>query len=373
MHFFLRAIRKLGLAKIAWLAARLFLRKSLPETDAKDTVSRMNNWSEMPSGTSIGRNQTDDAPKYDLMIVVPAYNAEKYLRQCLDSVLEQKSPYRVLLRVVDDGSLDETGAILESYGTRPDFEILTQKNAGPAAARNTAIRSIPSRYVMFLDADDFLEPDSIRRLLDAAFADQADIVEGNYVRCDSHGVRYAVRDRHEDGLYPEAFGHIWGFTCIKLMKAELFRAVLFPEHFWFEDTIISMLIFPQASSARTISSDVYVYRVNESGMTSIARNNKKSLDSYWILQLLLQELVAHGIRTSQGLYEQFLHQVMITQQRLAGQPEEIRRAAFLAGCALKERYFSGYSCRPGGWLRDTETVMLRRRYSAFSLLCRLAL
>lgn len=84
-------------------------------------------------------------------VVIPAYNAERHLAECLDSVLGQRGPFTLEVIVVDDGSRDASAAIAE--GT-PGVRCLRQANAGPSAARNAGIRAATGDHVAFLDADD---------------------------------------------------------------------------------------------------------------------------------------------------------------------------------------------------------------------------
>src|SRR5215471_2204625 len=92
--------------------------------------------------------------------IIPAYNAERYLREAIDSVLAQTyRPIEVL--VVDDGSTDQTGEIVESYGARVHY--LRQTNAGPAAARNCGFIEARGDFVAFCDADDVWHTEKLER------------------------------------------------------------------------------------------------------------------------------------------------------------------------------------------------------------------
>ncbi|MBP3538836.1 MAG: glycosyltransferase family 2 protein, partial [Oscillospiraceae bacterium] len=100
-------------------------------------------------------------------VIIPVYNAEKYLRQCLDSILAQDCPegfdYEVLL--VDDGSTDQSGILCDEYAARsPVFRVFHRENGGASAARNGAIRLAKGDYVQFVDSDDWLLPGLFARL-----------------------------------------------------------------------------------------------------------------------------------------------------------------------------------------------------------------
>ena len=108
------------------------------------------------------RNEID--PQYDVMIIVPVYNVENYLEQCIDSVLNQKTEYTYQAVFVDDGSTDRSGEILDQRVNSPHVVIHTE-NRGVSAARNLALRKITGRYVMFLDSDDYLAADALEILV----------------------------------------------------------------------------------------------------------------------------------------------------------------------------------------------------------------
>ena len=97
-------------------------------------------------------------------VVIPVYNIEAHLRQCLDSVAGQSlSDLEIIC--VDDGSTDTSPAILAEYARRdPRFQVVWQANAGPGAARNRGMELAAGKYLIFLDSDDWFEPDFLERM-----------------------------------------------------------------------------------------------------------------------------------------------------------------------------------------------------------------
>ena len=95
-------------------------------------------------------------------IIVPIYNAEQYLRRCVDSILNQEyTDYELLL--VNDGSTDASGDICEEYGDRDPRVIVIQKeNTGVSDSRNRALDRARGKYLQFLDSDDWITPDATR-------------------------------------------------------------------------------------------------------------------------------------------------------------------------------------------------------------------
>jgi CDP-glycerol glycerophosphotransferase len=117
-------------------------------------------------------------------VIVPVYNVEPYLRECLDSVLTQSlGMERLELIAVDDGSTDGSAEILDSYADRhPHVHIFHEPNSGgPGRPRNVGLDHACGRYVFFLDADDYLGREALERLVDMAERNNSDVVLGKMV------------------------------------------------------------------------------------------------------------------------------------------------------------------------------------------------
>lgn len=112
----------------------------------------------------------------DISVIIPVYNQERYLEQCLDSVLGQTFRNMEIL-CIDDGSTDGSAKILEKYASRDErLHVLQQSNAGAGAARNLGLRHARGTYLSFLDSDDFFEPDMLEKAYKQAQTDTADFV-----------------------------------------------------------------------------------------------------------------------------------------------------------------------------------------------------
>lgn len=113
-------------------------------------------------------------------ILIPAYNVEKYISQCLDSVVNQT--YRNLqIVIVDDGSKDSTAKICDEYASKDNrIEVYHIPNGGVANARNVLLSKIKGDYFLFVDSDDWIEVDTVEFLIDKAVGQKADIVICGY-------------------------------------------------------------------------------------------------------------------------------------------------------------------------------------------------
>jgi len=113
-------------------------------------------------------------------IIVPVYNAERYIAACLDSLVNQ-TLHSCEFILVDDGSTDQSRAIIEHFRQKDDrIHLITQSNQGVSAARNAGLSSATGEYVGFVDADDYIEPDMYERLYEAAKSSSYDVVLSNF-------------------------------------------------------------------------------------------------------------------------------------------------------------------------------------------------
>ena len=109
-------------------------------------------------------------------VIIPVYKAEKYLNRCLDSLLAQTFENWNAI-CIDDGSPDNSGAILDSYADKDDrFIVVHKKNAGVSAARNDGIKKADGEYIFFMDADDWIDLDMFEKMYRKAKEFDADVV-----------------------------------------------------------------------------------------------------------------------------------------------------------------------------------------------------
>ena len=114
-------------------------------------------------------------------IIVPIYNVEVYIRECIDSILAQTYPDFELI-LVDDGSPDDCGSICDEYA-ESDRRIIVihKKNGGLTSARNAGLELAKGEWIMHVDGDDWIEPDMLESLLEAARVTGADLVFGDFL------------------------------------------------------------------------------------------------------------------------------------------------------------------------------------------------
>ena len=184
--------------------------------------------------SALSQNKLERSFQYDLQIIVPAYNVESYIAECIDSILAQRTSFRILVTVVNDGSTDQTFSVLQRYADCPEICIIQQENKGFSGARNAALKHIRASYIMFVDADDKLPEGAVESLMRSALRTDADIVEGGYSRF--VGERTTFTFRHSES-FTRDWSILYGFPVGKVYKSWLFEDVVFPLGYWFEDTI----------------------------------------------------------------------------------------------------------------------------------------
>ena len=263
-------------------------------------------------------------------IIIPVYNVEPYLRQCLDSVLGQTfKNFEVLL--VNDGSSDSSGDICREYVEKDSrFHYFEKENGGLSDACNYGIERAQGEYLTFIDSDDFVNEKHLENLFLASRLTNADITIGGFSRFEN-GTFWLYQDyfssdslvsftsaqaiQHLDSMFDVPFLNFstaWG----KLFKRELFNELRFPYGKYAEDQFIIWKLYLKARSIYTFNVDSYVYRINKNGLSSVF--SLKHLDYIEALEERIKstkDLEGIDINLSFNMYRYVL-------QRILGQLEE---------------------------------------------------
>lgn len=220
-----------------------------------------------------------------ISVIVPVYNVERYLPQCLESILGQE--YEDLkVYLIDDGSTDGSGAICDDWAARdPRVKVIHQKNAGAAAAKNAGLRAASGEYLSFVDSDDYLEPGAYGYMLETL--EQTGAEAGEFAFRDvyrDHGedqVLFGERQMLTGREYLAEFTKGW--TCAllwnKLYRRSLFEGVFFEEGHKIDDEYFTYQGFLNARTVVRDSRIVYNYRHRASSvMMSPAAREQRILD-----------------------------------------------------------------------------------------------
>lgn len=163
-------------------------------------------------------------------IVVPVYQAEKTLRRCVDSILNQMYE-EIELILVDDGSTDESGMICDQYAANDDRVVAIHKeNGGVSSARNIGISAATGRFLMFVDSDDEIASDFVQIYIDEQELDTCDIVIGGFTRVLENGESRKeiplLNGKRNLDVWQEICKDtsMFGYICSKLFRTDIIKA-----------------------------------------------------------------------------------------------------------------------------------------------------
>ncbi|MET9852234.1 bifunctional glycosyltransferase family 2 protein/CDP-glycerol:glycerophosphate glycerophosphotransferase [Streptomyces sp. NPDC006450] len=253
-----------------------------------------------------------------LSIVVPVYNVELYLDECLESIAAQTfGDFEAVL--VDDGSTDGSAALAQAFADRDDrFRLVLQKNAGLGAARNAGARhsSPGTEYLAFVDSDDTLPPDAYQRMVDALDETGSDFAAGNVKRFRSVGMQQswghraafrATRLKTHISKFPALVTDRTAWNKVYRRSFWDAHAFQYPEGMLYEDAPVSIPAHYFAKSVDVLSACVYHWRVRETGERSITQ---RSTDPVSVIDRVASvRLVREALRGKEGAaYARYLRE-----------------------------------------------------------------
>lgn len=278
-----------------------------------------------------------DIQSNKVSIIIPAYNVEKYLAECLDSAIGQSHQDKEII-IINDGSTDSTAEIISNYQKKHrEIIAITTENRGQSSARNTGIEKATGEYIIFLDSDDWLEKETIESCLSALKAHSADIVMFN-----AHAFADKLPDfelRKFDYTRPQ---HLTNkkllcrdffsefiknknylvSPCLYMYRASTFDSIRFLPNIIHEDNLFTtqLLINNATATGVCLPCRFFHRRVRpESIMTQ--KKSMKHVEGYFVVaeELLKNKIATENSRTSQALnlFIQFMISSAITTAHAA--------------------------------------------------------
>ncbi len=246
-------------------------------------------------------------------LIIPLYNAIKYLKPCLDSVVAQTfKDFEVV--IVDDGSTDQTTNIVEEYTSKySNFKLISQTNAGVSSARNYGIETSTSPYIAFLDQDDILHPQAIEVLYSLISKHQTDasafgvktvsedFVLENPKHYNLSNLEVEVIEHPVDSFFKnKKGGSIWVWN--KLYRKEAIKGIFFPEGDKpAEDTVFSLKVLSAINDIAQVKTDLLYYRLST---TSVMKEG-----------ITLKYINSHN-KAAQEIYDYFIKANMLKGKEL---------------------------------------------------------
>lgn len=233
-------------------------------------------------------------------VIIPVYNVEKYIKKCLDSVLNQTfKDFEVI--AVNDGSTDGCSIILERYNG--SIKLINQENRGLGGARNAGLTIARGDYIFFLDSDDYLQECALQKVADMIRKNDSDVVVFPFLKVDENGnvlssdATVSIEDARDLFLVSPA-------ACNKVFRREIWStsSVLFPERLYYEDAATIYKLYPYVKKVGYLKQPIYCYLQREGSIIhtqNISRNNDiikalKGVKDYYI-ENALQDIYSKEI------------------------------------------------------------------------------
>lgn len=198
-------------------------------------------------------------------VIIPVYNMEKYLRECLDSVLAQTLE-EIEIICIDDGSVDRSYEILKDYGQRYiNVVLIRQENRGAGSAKNRGIERAKGKYICFMDPDDYYATDrALEQLYIHAEEQQVAVCGGNFMsfRVDGSTRRPKKWFDENQMVFFTDYGNYYYFTSY-IIRRDLIREndIIFPSYRRYEDPPFFLQVMACAEKFYAVNEMVYAYRV----------------------------------------------------------------------------------------------------------------
>lgn len=232
-----------------------------------------------------------------ISVIVPIYNVEKYIRKCLDS-LKNQTLKEIEVICIDDGSTDGSGGIAEEYRSDgwPKFRVIHTGNRGLSAARNRGLDEARADWIMFVDSDDWVEPEFCEIPYKAAVENDADLVIfGSVINKKGRTIKCQCEKNRPQGIIDEYAAYEFGEFVVwnKLYKQRSFDTVRFPERRLAEDVATTHKLIHKAEKIVLLSDRFYhyVYRPD-----SISHTNSDAIriDGFISYNERYMDLISYG-------------------------------------------------------------------------------
>ena len=260
-----------------------------------------------------------------ISIIIPVYNTEQYLRQCLDSIINQTfTDFECIC--VNDGSTDNSLSILQEYANRDNrIKIINQQNKGVAVTRNVLLKNSSGKYVAFVDCDDWIAQNYLEILYNTIEKLHYDIVLCNHYRYyskDNEFVRYVpdiVINKKTASFDKFICGYNFGAVWARLYRREFLEnnKIFFLENVIMEDYLFSIITYLSTIKIAQINDTLYYYRKQITSIMSDTDN--VTVSKFYNNIYLIKEIIKRQIGCPQiynFLVKNFFHNFSDTCKRV---------------------------------------------------------
>ncbi len=232
-------------------------------------------------------------------VIVPVYNAEKYLHKCFDSLVNQTLS-EIEILAVNDGSTDGSLAILEEYREKyPEkIKVFTKENGGQASARNLALKHATGEYIGYVDADDYADVTMFEKLYRKAVESDADLTVCDHWRVENGKNHYVSFPKYREPR--EMFKAVLVSPWNKLFRRQVLTdsGVIFPEGYIYEDTAWFAELIPFVNSMARVSEPL-LFHVVQKNSTMTTAQGRRTAQIFPVMNGVLD------FYRERGLYEEY--------------------------------------------------------------------
>lgn len=223
-------------------------------------------------------------------IIVPVYNVEKYLNECIESIVNQ-SYENIEILLINDGSTDFSGKMCDEWAKRDNrINVFHQKNKGISAARNLGIEKSKGEYLIFIDSDDYVDKNYVEYLYQSLVQNKTDMAlcgfnyvneDGEYIADSTCTLKNNIITRNQM-FWNLKLENSWYYlmSCNKIYKKSFFDKVKYPEGKVHEDVAIFHYLVEQTEKISIIQTPLYYYRKRLNSITNTKKDIKRSVDIF---------------------------------------------------------------------------------------------
>ncbi len=251
-----------------------------------------------------------------ISVIVPIFNVEKYISECINSIITQSYDLLEII-LIDDGSTDNSGKICDEYALLDKRIIVVhQANMGSASAKNIGLCLASGFYLSFVDGDDILEDNAYKKLIDTMENKEADIVQGSFSKLYLNSKEKIIQNPLEENNKQFLIRYTTDWSCgllwDKLFKKELFKNIYFEEGNVIDDEFFTYQGVMNANKIVRISDLVYQYRQRKNGvMTSEEKKERIVLDKLHYLTIRREKINKRFPSLSYAFDEHYLNMLLI--------------------------------------------------------------
>ena len=300
-------------------------------------------------------------------VIVPVYKVEPYLERCLDSLVSQTLK-EIEIILIDDGSPDRCGEICDEYAAWDGrVRVVHQENRGLSAVRNVGLDLAQADYIMFVDSDDWVDPDFCRLPYEAARRNSVELVVFQYRRIEEGREQDPSPDFTEGiktkdsalKMLCQGANMLNQAVWNKLYAKHLFSGIPFPEGRYFEDLVVTHRVIYSTDTVFFLRHPLYYYLVREGSIMQL-RTPKAVRDRYELEKYQFNDLVRWGYEAKAlPPMQNMAFQYLMHEGRYGEHSEEC--SALLLDRKKSPSHFS--------WRKNIMLLLLRYAPPLFDLVC----